>query len=96
MEQNAKTYQAKDGYIHRKVAGADVLVAIGGNVADFNGYIELNASAAFLWDQLKTPVTAEALASALEKQFEVSSEQAVEDTLAFLQALQNHKMVEVC
>ena len=96
MEQNAKTYQAKDGYIHRKVAGSDVLISVGGNVADFNGYIELNASAAFLWDELKTPVTAETLTQKLAEQFNISHAQAAEDVLDFLKDLQEHKMVEVC
>ena len=34
------TFQVKDNYVHRKVAGNDVLIAIGEDVANFNGYIQ--------------------------------------------------------
>lgn len=92
---NKKTFQAKSGYIHRSVAGADVLISVGENIADFNGYIELNPSAAFLWDQLKEARTLDQLISALTENFEVSPARAQEDTEAFLAELQSHSMVTV-
>mgnify|MGYP000428236159 CR=1 FL=1 len=51
------TFQAKDCYIHRKIGDSDVLICIGQNIADFNGYIELNATAALLWETLQEPST---------------------------------------
>lgn len=33
-----KTYQASQDYIYRKIAGADVLISVGSNIANFNGY----------------------------------------------------------
>ena len=44
-----KTYQASQNFIHRKIADSDVLISVGSNIANFNGYIELNGSAADLW-----------------------------------------------
>ena len=94
-DQTIKTYQVKIGYIHRKVAGADVLISVGGNVANFNGYIQLNPAASFLWDQMKAPATCEELAGKLAETFEIDFEQAREDVLDFLKELEDHDMVEV-
>lgn len=88
-------YQRKQNYLHRNIAGNDVLVSVGSNIANFNGYIELNSTASFLWDYLETPCTAEALIKALCEQFEVEQSVAKEDVGAFLQLLLEHEMVEV-
>ena len=90
----ATTFQVKENYIHRKVAGEDVLISIGGNVANFNGYIRLNSSAACLWDQMKQPRTRQQLEQALVDTFEVSREEAETDVLDFLKALQEQGMVK--
>lgn len=90
-----KKFQSKSDYIHRRIADSDVLISVGGNIANFNGYIELNASAAFLWDEMKEPRTATDLEKSLEKHFDVSHEQAVEDVLYFLKELQENDMVNV-
>lgn len=91
-----QTYQAKSGFIHRKVAGADVLVSVGANVENFNGYIELNPSASFLWDALKSPTTGEALAQQLSDTFGIPLSQAQADVLDFVQELLANNMAEVC
>ena len=90
-----KTFQLKEGYIQRKVADAEVLISIGRNVANFNGYIELNASAALLLNLLKAPQTCETLEQALEEHFSISHSQAEEDVWDFLKNLQAHDMVVV-
>ena len=88
-------YRTQDCYVHRKVAGNDVLISVGANLANFNGYITLNATAAFLWEKLQVPRTAEFLIRELLASFEVSEEEARRDVLEFLQYLQKHSMVSV-
>lgn len=88
-----KTFQLKEGYLQRKVAGTEVLISVGGNVANFNGYIELNSSAALLLTLLKAPQTCETLEQALEEQFSISHRRAEEDVWEFLKNLQAHDMV---
>lgn len=90
-----KTFQAKKNYIHRSVSGMDVLISVGENIANFNGYIELNGSAFTLWKALEEPSTAEHLESVLEEKYGVSHRQASEDVLEFLRELKDHDMVEV-
>ena len=41
-------YRVAEGFVHRQVAGNDVLISVGANVANFNGYITLNPTASFL------------------------------------------------
>ena len=88
-----KGYQICDGYIHRKIADADVLICIGDRVADFNGYITLNDTCAFLWDLLQTPQTQETLIKALCGEYEVTEAQAQTDISQWLQTLVDRGMI---
>ena len=90
-----KKYRAKEGYIHRKVADNDVLISVGANVANFNGYITLNPSASFIWDSLKEPKTADELTKLMTEEFEVSEDVAYSDVKNFLEMLQRNSMVDV-
>ncbi len=89
-----KKFKAKDNYIKRKIAETDVLIPIGGNVADFNGFIELNPSAAVLWDALTNGADCLALESALTEAFGIPRETAAEDVNEFIALLLEHGMIE--
>ncbi len=91
--QTPRTYQRKSSYVHRKVAGTDVLISIGENIANFSGYIQLNPSAACIWEALREPNTAAGLARALEETFDIPTAQAEEDVAEFLRELIAHDMV---
>lgn len=93
--QFTKTFQAKKNYIHRSVSGTEVLISVGANIANFNGYIELNESALTLWQALEEPSTAEQLEHILEEKYGVSHRQASEDVLDFLRELNDHEMVDI-
>jgi len=87
-------YQAKtDRYIHRSVAGTDMLISVGENIARFNGYIDLNASGAVIWEALKTPATVEDVADKLVSTFEIPRETALADAEEFLKELLENDMV---
>ncbi|MBE5928405.1 MAG: PqqD family protein [Lachnospiraceae bacterium] len=91
-----KYYQVSEGYLHRKVANNDVLISVGANIANFNGYITLNSTASFLWDVMSTPQSARQLVQALIEEFDVSEETAQQDVEAFLQMLQKESMITEC
>lgn len=95
MGKTKSRYQAADGFVHRQVAGNDVLISIGANVANFNGYITLNPTASFLWDALAQPRTVSELTDLLTEEFDVSGEIAEKDVTLFLQMLQRNAMVKV-
>lgn len=90
-----KKFQASPDYLHRKIADMDVLISIGGNIANFNGYVEMNPSASVLWEKLSEACTVAELEGTLEEQFGIDHEKAVEDVLDFLNVLQEHQMVTV-
>ena len=90
-----KLFRASPDFIHRTIAGQHVLVSIGGNIANFNGYIQLNETAAFLWDQLREPKAEQQLLAALTAEFDVPGEQAEEDMKEFLTQLMENGMVTV-
>ena len=78
-------YQRADGYVHRKSGDRDVLICVGKNIANFNGYVLLNGTAAFLWEKLDQPRTLDQLTDQLLETFEVSREQARMDIAAMLE-----------
>ena len=93
MENNSDRFQTNPNYIHRNIAGKSVLISVGGNIANFNGYIQLNETAAFLWQQLDTPKTIPELVSAMREEFDVSKEAALADVKEFLDELAKSGMV---
>lgn len=88
-------YVAKDGFIHRQIAGIDVLVSFGGNVANFNGYIQLNPTAVFIWQQLQDPVEIEELINRITGEYEVPYDLARKDVISFIRELESKDMVAV-
>ena len=84
----------KDGFILRKIAGEDIVVPIGNNIADFNGVIRLNESAGFLWKILQEEVSKEELINSLVKEYEIDETLATNDVEGFLGILEEHKAIE--
>ena len=85
--------QLKEGYVLREVAGNYIVVAVGDAVKNFNGIINLNESAAFLWKLLLEDVTEEQLVERLLEEYEVEREMAEKDVKAFLDKLTNAKLL---
>ena len=85
--------QLKEGYVLREVAGNYIVVAVGDAVKNFNGIINLNESAAFLWKLLSKDVTEEQLVEKLLEEYEVEREMAEKDVKAFLDKLTNAKLL---
>ena len=90
-----KRYQLAGGFVHRRVAGNDVLISVGANVANFNGYITLNPTASFLWDALAQPQSVSSLSDLLAEEFDVTLENARTDVTQFLDMLLHNSMVTV-
>lgn len=83
----------KEGYLLREVAGNYIVVAVGSAVKEFNGVINLNESAAFLWKQLSEDKTEEELVNALLGEYEVTREIAEKDVKAFVEKLTQAKLI---
>lgn len=94
MNQPEKRYQAKKGFIHRKVAGMEVLITVGNNIANLNGYFELNSAAAVIWDHLKSPSSIGELADKLIESFGISRDIAMTDAKEYVTELLANNMVQ--
>ncbi len=83
----------KDGFILREVAGSFIVVAVGEAVKEFNGIVNLNETGAVLWKTLEKGATKEQLVKALLAEYDVDEETARKDIDAFINKLQEAKLV---
>ena len=83
----------KDGFIIREVAGSFIVVAVGSAVKDFNGIVNLNETGAFLWKILESGATKEELLAKMTEEYDVDEETARKDIDAFIDKLQEAKLV---
>jgi len=83
----------KENYMLRKVADCYVVVPIGAAVAEFNGMINLNEVGAFLWRQLESDTTPEAVVAAVLDEYEVDEAVAKADVDKFVKELQEAGLI---
>ena len=70
----------KDGFILRTICGEHVVVGEGLSQVNFNKMLSLNASAAYLWNEVTgKEFTVEDLTNLLTEKYDVSAERAAED-----------------
>jgi hypothetical protein len=86
----------KKGFILRTVCGENVIVGEGLETINFGKLISLNESAAYLWKRATDmgDFTAQQLADALQEEYEVSSEQALNDVERIISEWQKVGIVE--
>ena len=83
----------KENYMLRKVADCYVVVPIGAAVAEFNGMINLNEVGAFLWRQLESDTTPEAVLAAMLEEYEVAEDVSKADLDKFINELQEANLL---
>ena len=66
-------------FVLRKVCGLNVVLPTGAKVKDFGGALNLNDTAALIFEQLQAGKTAEEAAAALVAAYDVTSETALAD-----------------
>lgn len=86
--------RVKKEYVLRKIAGEDLLVPIGNEIANFSGVIYLNSVASFIWEKMQSDITIEQLKEAIIQEFDVTEEQLEEDLSKFLVLLEERNMLE--
>lgn len=85
----------KEGFILRKICGEYVVVGEGLAQVNFNKMLSLNASAAYLWEQVAgKEFTSEDLVRLLLDKYEVSAEQASADVQKLLDIWVEQGVVE--
>lgn len=86
----------KDGLILREVAGQYVIVPTGKRVQEIRSVLYMNASGAYLWEQMKNrEFEVQELADMLLKRFpDAGRETAEKDVQAFVDMLKKRNLLE--
>jgi len=69
--------QLSKDFVLRKVCGLNVVLPTGANVKDFGGALNLNDTAALIYEQLQAGKTVEEAAAALVAEYDVTPEKAL-------------------
>ncbi len=84
----------KSGFILHTVGGEYVVVPVGARTKEFKGMVRLNGSGAFLWEQMQTEFTREAVVAALLEKYEVTEEVAVAAVNQFISTLREGNLLD--
>ena len=84
----------KKGFVVRKIAGEDVVVALGAASKQFNGLIKLNDTGRFLWDKLSVGCDEGELVEAIASEYDVDKETAAKDIKVFVDTLKGAGVLE--
>ena len=74
-------------FVLRKVCGLNVVLPTGANVKDFGGALNLNDTAALIYEQLQAGKSAEEAAAALVAVYDVTPETALADVQETINSL---------
>ena len=84
----------KKGFVVRKIAGEDVVVALGAASKQFSGLIKLNETGRFLWDKLSVGCEENELIDALVAEYDVNRDVAAKDVKTFIDNLKGADVFE--
>lgn len=84
----------KSGYILRKVADSNVVVAVGARTKEFSGVINLTETSAFVWKMLEKGADKQEIITAILTEYEVDRTTAEKDLDEFLQKITEAGLVE--
>lgn len=85
--------KANDQFILRTIAGDHLLIPVGETAISVKGMIVLSESGALIYEKLKDGCSKEDLISMLTTEYEVSEEEALRDTDAFLNQMRQLNML---
>ena len=84
----------KSGYLIREIAGAYVVVPAGEQVAEFNGLMTLNETAAFIWNILVDGSDEDGLVTALLNEYDIDELTARNDVKKITELLEKYNVFE--
>lgn len=89
-----KDMKIKEGFVLRKVADEYIVMPTGSNISKFDGAVALNEVSAFVFEQLKKPVSKEDLVVALLDEYEVDKDIAERDIDILISKFENMGIIE--
>jgi hypothetical protein len=85
--------QFNKDFVLRKVCGLNVVLPTGANVKEFGGALNLNDTAALIFEQLQAGKTVEETVSALVAAYDVTPETALVDVQETIESLREAGVV---
>ena len=85
--------QLNKNFVLREVCGLNVVLPTGANVKDFGGALNLNDTAALIYEQLQAGKTVEETVSALVAVYDVTPETALADVQETIESLREAGVV---
>lgn len=89
-----KEMRIKDGFVLRNVVDEYIVMPTGENIARFSGAVILNEVSAFVFEQMKKPISGEDLLAAVLSQFDTDEQTARADLEELLATFRELKMIE--
>lgn len=86
--------QLNKDFVLRKVCGLNVVMPTGLKVKDFGGALNLNDTAAMIFEQLQDGKTVEETAAALVAEYDVTPEKALADVRKTIELLREAVVVD--
>ena len=86
--------QLNKDFVLRKVCGLNVVLPAGLKVKDFGGALNLNDTAALIYEQLRAGKTIEETAAALVAEYDVTPEKALADVQKTIDLLREAGVVD--
>lgn len=86
--------KVKEGFVLRNVVDEHIVMPTGDNIAKFEGAVVLNDVAAFVFEQLKNPMSKDDLLQAVLNEFEVDEETAKNDLDMLIEKLNEFNIIE--
>jgi len=83
-----------DGFLLRKIVGANIVVPIGERIAEFNGTITLRGISAQIWELLKEDRTFDELLAYILSMYDVDEETAKNDLNDMIELLEANGVLE--
>ena len=80
-------------FVLRKVCGLNIVLPTGANVKDFGGALNLNDTAALIYEQLQAGKSADEAAAALVAAYDVTPETALADVQETIELLREAGVV---
>lgn len=84
----------KDGFMLRKMNEINIVVPVGKEVKNFNGYISLNETGTFFWEHLAKGCTEEELLKAVTSEYDIDEATAKQDVTTFIEKLKSENLLE--
>lgn len=84
----------KDGFVKQEIQGKWLAVATGELSRTFHGMIELNETAAFIWDALVAGQSPDAIIDAIAELYRIPREKAETDVKALLRQMADEGILD--